>query len=202
MTSAMMQTNDVMHILEATQAVRYGHFRLPSGRHTGVYYQIPLALRYYNNYRTLCVGLSRVLRLAPEVAAVLPHCSIVSPSSGGIPVGFGVREALRADQIFWTERDPLGILKFRQFAEVQKGDRCILVDDLMVTGRTMQELIELVERGGGVVVAIGVIVDARVGGVDFGNVPVHSLVDVETHHYDEQECPECRRGDKVVDVEY
>lgn len=192
---------DMLDILRSTGAMREGHFILPSGAHTTIYYQLASALRYLANWRTLTVGLSRVLRLSREVSSVLPKVSIVGPASGGIPVAFGVREALQAEQVVWVEASE-GELRFRQFGGIHKGDRCVLVDDLLITGRTLRRLIDLIRSAGGEVVAIGLLVDARVQDIDFGGIPVYSLVKVETHHYKEKDCPACKRGEKPTNVEF
>src|SRR5947207_11803683 len=93
---------DIMQILKRTGAFREGHFVYPSGKHTAHYFQMPLAFRYYDSSRVLAVGLSRKFRLDKEIAATLPRVSVISPSSGGIPVAFGVRDALGAEQIYWA----------------------------------------------------------------------------------------------------
>ena len=99
----LIPTQDqVLDLLKETGALRGGHIELPSGMHSSLYFQMPLAMRYHGNARTLNVALSRLLRMVPEVLAALPDCAIVAPAAGGIPVAFGVREALDADQIFWA----------------------------------------------------------------------------------------------------
>ncbi|HYL97853.1 MAG TPA: phosphoribosyltransferase, partial [Blastocatellia bacterium] len=80
-----------------------GHVEFPNGIHSTQYFQMPLAMRYHGNARVLNVALSRLLRMEPEVLSALPDCAVVGPAAGGIPVAFGVREALDADQIFWAE---------------------------------------------------------------------------------------------------
>src|SRR5260370_15957064 len=90
---------------------------------------MPLAMRYHGNARVLNVALSRLLRREPEVLASLPKCAVVAPAAGGIPVAFGVREALDADQIFWAEKDE-GRYHFRQYLDA-KALHFILVDDVL-----------------------------------------------------------------------
>src|ERR687885_2669700 len=95
----------VMQILKETGAYREGHFVYPTGKHAPNYFQMPLAFRYYDTARVLAVALSRKFRLDRDISSQLPKVAIISPSSGGIPVGFGVREALNAEQIYWAERE-------------------------------------------------------------------------------------------------
>src|SRR5215207_10807239 len=104
----------VMQILKRTGAYREGHFVYTSGRHTPHYFQMPLAFRYYDTARVLAVALSRKFRTQKEISSVLPKVAIISPGPGGIPVAFGVREALSAEQIYWAEREAGGKRMFRQ----------------------------------------------------------------------------------------
>src|SRR5258705_761180 len=96
----------VMQILKRTGAFREGHFVYPNGKHSPHYFQMPLAFRYYDTARVLAVALSRKFRLDRDISSRLPKVSVVSPSSGGIPVAFGVREGLGAEQIYCVEHEP------------------------------------------------------------------------------------------------
>src|ERR1700704_5034075 len=96
---------EVVRVLRETGALRDGHFEYPSGVHSNEYLQVPLAMRYYQHARPLGVGLSRLLRANPEIRAIIPELSIVAPATGGLPVAYGVCEALRANQVYWAERD-------------------------------------------------------------------------------------------------
>src|SRR4026209_2216650 len=95
----------VMQILKRTGAFREGHFVYPNGKHSPHYFQMPLAFRYYDTARVLAVALSRKFRVDRDISSQLPKVSIISPSSGGIPVAFGVRDALSAEQIYWAEQE-------------------------------------------------------------------------------------------------
>ena len=85
--------------------------------------------------------------------AALLKCAVVAPAAGGIPVAFGVREALNADQIFWAEKDD-GRYYFRQYLDAQ-GLKCILVDDVVRSGKVITSMIGLIRDAGATVVAIG-----------------------------------------------
>ena len=88
----------VMAALRKTGAFREGHFVYPNGKHTAHYFQMPLAFRLYDTARVLAVALSRKFRVERDIASQLPKVSVISPSSGGIPVAFGVREACHANR--------------------------------------------------------------------------------------------------------
>src|SRR6266404_7792357 len=94
---------EVVAILRESGALRDGHFEYPSGLHSNEYLQVPLALRYYQHARTLSVALSRLLRANSEIHAMISQLSIVAPATGGLPVAYGVCEALRAHQVYWAE---------------------------------------------------------------------------------------------------
>src|ERR1700754_3669802 len=136
------EQDEVMRILSSTGAFREGHFVYPSGQHTPHYFQMPLAFRYYDTARVLAVALSRKLRLQKDISSALPKVSIISPSPGGIPVAFAVREALNAEQIYWAERED-GKRMFRQYVtsgEVRPG---VLGDAIPHAPKPLQETLDI-----------------------------------------------------------
>jgi orotate phosphoribosyltransferase len=142
---------DVMEILKKTGAFREGHFVYPSGRHTPHYFQMPLAFRFYDTARVLAVALSRKFRTQKEVSSALPKVAIISPGPGGIPVAFGVRDALSAEQIYWAEREE-GKRMFRQYVNKGEVNPCVIVDDISRTGDAIEETVEQVRQLGAKVI--------------------------------------------------
>src|ERR671928_963412 len=118
--------DEVVALLRDTGALRDGHFKYPSGLHSNEYLQVPLAMRYYQHQRMLSVGLSRLLRANPEIRAIIPELSIVAPATGGLPVAYGVCEALRAKQVYWAESENGEPLHFRQYLEQHAGEPVVL----------------------------------------------------------------------------
>jgi orotate phosphoribosyltransferase len=188
----------VTELLRETGALREGHFEFPTGLHSGHYFQMPLALRYHGNARVLNVALSRLLRREPEVLAALPNCAIVAPAAGGIPVAFGVREALNADQIFWAEKDE-GRYHFRQYLDAQ-GLKCILVDDVVRSGKVIATMIDLITKAGAEVTAIGSLVHFKDAHLETSGIPYYALLEVDTHFYPPQECSLCKSGKPLEKV--
>lgn len=187
----------VMEMLKKTGAYREGHFVYPSGRHTPHYFQMPLAFRYYDTARVLAVALSRKLRIEKEISSVLPKVSIISPSPGGIPVAFGVREALSAEQIYWAEREEGGQRMFRQYVNAGEVNPCVIVDDIARSGDALMETVKLVRDLGTRVIGCGVIVrfNSAPGRIDDGEdgIPVLSLVEFDAKWYDKDaDCAECK----------
>ena len=188
----------VRELLGETGAFREGHFEFPTGQHSSHYFQMPLAMRYHGNARVLNVALSRLLRREPEVLAALPECAVVAPAAGGIPVAFGVREALNADQIFWAEKEN-GHYYFRQYLDA-RGLKCILVDDVVRSGKVITHMVDLIRNAGAEVVAVGSLVHFKDAHFDTGNIPYYSLLDVDSRFYEPGECPLCKAGKPLEKV--
>ncbi len=198
MANLIPTPESVMEILEKTGAYRKGHFVYPSGKHAGHYFQMPLAFRYYDTARILAVGLSRLFRLERDISSRLPKVSIISPSPGGIPVAFGVREALSASQIYWTELEE-GKRRFRQYIKEGEVFPCILVDDIIRSGKAMQEAAELVKEMGAEIVGCGAIVRFKDGPSHIGDIPIKSLVEFDVDFYETGE--EMQKSGNISAVE-
>ncbi len=183
MVDLIPSSESVMEILEKTGAYRKGHFIYPNGKHASHYFQMPLAFRYYDNARVLSVGLSRLFRMEKSISSRLPHISIISPSPGGIMVAFGVREALSAEQIYWVEIEE-GKRQFRQY--IGEGDvyPAIIVDDILRSGKAMQETFNLVKGLGAEIIGIGTIVKFEDAPNEFEGVPVKSLLTYDVNFYE------------------
>ncbi len=192
-----------MEMLKKTGAFREGHFIYPSGKHTPNYFQMPLAFRYYDTARVLAVALSRLLRVEPDVSSVLPKVAIISPGPGGIPVAFGVREALSAEQIYWAERED-GKRMFRQYINKGEVNPCIIVDDIIRSGDAIRQTVELVRELGARVIGCGTIVRFRdaIDKID-DDIPVKSLVEFDSKFYDNgEDCVECKKDTPAENVRF
>jgi orotate phosphoribosyltransferase len=203
MVQLVPSQDEVMEMLKKTGAFREGHFVYPSGKHTPNYFQMPLAFRYYDTARVLAVALSRLLRVEPEVSSVLPKVAIISPGPGGIPVAFGVREALSAEQIYWAEREE-GKRMFRQYINKGEVNPCIIVDDIIRSGDAIHETVELVRELGARVIGCGTIVRFRdaIDKID-EDIPIKSLVEFDSKFYDEgEDCAECKKDAPAEHVRF
>jgi orotate phosphoribosyltransferase len=195
--------NDVVVLLRQTGGLRDGHFEYPGGQHITEYLQVALTMRDYQAAKVLSVGLSRKVRANTEIRAMIPELSVVAPATGGLPVAYGVCEALRARQVYWAEREhDIEALRFRQYLEVGKGEKVLLVDDILRTGRKLGEVKKLVESLGGEVVGLAVIVyQPNPNRVDFGPLPLYYLAQLDGKYYaNAASCELCKRGlpfDKV-----
>jgi orotate phosphoribosyltransferase len=180
---------EVIQLLKDSGALREGHFEYPNGLFSDQYLQVPLAFRHSEHARTLSVSLSRLVRAHTEIRALVPELSIVTPATGGLPVAFGVCEALRAKQVYWAERENENQpLRFRQFLEVKQGDKVLLVDDILRTGQKLTELRQLVERMGGEVVGLAVIVYQPTPTTpDFSPLPFFYLAKLDAMYFADAE---------------
>ena len=184
----------VMQILTRTGAFREGHFIYPNGKHSPHYFQMPLAFRYYDTARVLAVALSRKFRLEKDISSQLPKVAVISPSSGGIPVAFGVRDALNAEQIYWAEQEH-GERMFRQYVNQGEVNPCIIVDDIIRSGHAIGETVDLVTSLGARIIGCGAIVRFDRAPDEVEGVPVKSLIEFDVKMYEgNQDCPECKKG--------
>jgi orotate phosphoribosyltransferase len=194
---------DVEEILRGSGALRRGHFVFPNGQHSDEYLQVPLALQHYQYARTLCVGLSRLLRADTEIRSAIPKLSIVSPATGGLPVAYGVCEALRAKKAYWAEREAPGKnYRFRPFIQPEPGEQVVLVDDILHSGRNLADLKAELERQGAQVLALAVIVyQPTPQTVPFGSLPLFHLARLDAGYYaDKASCRLCRESVPVTSV--
>jgi len=192
----------LMQILTRTGAFREGHFVYPNGKHSPHYFQMPLAFRYYDTARVLAVALSRKFRLEKDISSQLPKVSVISPSSGGIPVAFGVRDALNAEQIYWAEQEQ-GERQFRQYVNQGEVNPCIIVDDIIRSGHAIEETVDLVKSLGARVIGCGAIVRFDTAPSEIEGVPVKSLIDFDVRMYEsDQDCTDCKSGAKPENVRF
>jgi orotate phosphoribosyltransferase len=192
MVQLIPSQDSVMQILKKTGAFREGHFVYPNGKHSPHYFQMPLAFRYYDTARVLAVALSRKFRLEKDISSQLPKISVISPSSGGIPVAFGVRDALNAEQIYWAEQED-GKRMFRQYVNQGEVNPCIIVDDIIRSGKAIEETVALVKSLGARIIGCGAIVRFDAAPTEIEGVEIKSLVDYDVKMYKESEdCVECK----------
>ena len=193
---------EVVAVLRETGALRDGHFEYPNGLHSNEYLQVPLALRYSRHQRMMSVGLSRLLRAHPEIRAIASEVSVVTPMTGGLPVAYGVCEALRARQVYWAEKEHDEPLHFRQYLTPEKGEPVVLVDDILRTGTKLTELVRLLESYGAKVVGLAVVIyQPTPNTASFGDLPLYYLAKLNAHYYvDGKLCEMCQRGEPLEKV--
>jgi orotate phosphoribosyltransferase len=195
--------DDVIGILRETGALRDGHFLYPNGLHSNEYLQVPLAMSHYQHAKSLSVGLSRLLRANPEIRPIIPQLSIVAPATGGLPVAYGVCEALQANKVYWTEREEgCGAYRFRPFIQPEPGEPVMMVDDVLQTGVKLTELKKTLESYGAVVIGLAVVVHQPTPQtLDFGSLPFYSLARLQARYYaDAATCALCASSQPLTKV--
>lgn len=174
---------EVLEILERERAVQKGHFLLSSGLHSDTYVQCARVLQHPHLAESLADELARGF-------AGLPVDVVVSPALGGIIIGYMVAMAMRRRMVF-AEREN-GRLALRRGQTLQRGERALIVEDVITTGSSVRELMELVESKGSVTAGLGAIIE-RGEDRDFG-VPKKVLLRLEAPVWEPDACPLCREG--------
>jgi len=180
----------LVRLLEESGALCRGHFLLSSGRHSPAYVQCALLLE--DPVRSRRVG----AELAEELRSFHPD-SVLSPALGGIIIGHEVAAALGVPFRFAERKgEELGL---RRGFSLRQGERVVIVEDVVTTGRSTLETAALATSRGARVVAIGAIIDrtgAGPGGHPPFDVPWRALMALELPSYAPSECPECRAGSR------
>jgi orotate phosphoribosyltransferase len=176
--------------LEACGALRRGHFQLSSGLHSPAYVQCALYLERPERARR--AGAAIAARLA---ALGIAADSVLSPALGGVLIGHEVAAALGLPFRF-VERDGTALALRRGFA-LERGERVVVVEDVVTTGKSTLETASLAEAAGAQVVAIASIID-RSGGRHGFRVPYAALLELDLPAWVAAECPLCRDGGTPV----
>jgi orotate phosphoribosyltransferase len=173
---------DLVTRLQETDALLDGHFRLSSGLHSRNYVQCARLLEHPRDATVIGEALAGFLRdLEPQ--------KIVAPALGGVIIGYTVAQALDVPMVF-TERKE-GEMTLRRGFEVQPGERCVVVEDVVTTGKSTMEAVRIVEERGGVVAGIASILN-RSGRKSPFDREYRPLLNVAFETYSEADCPLCR----------
>lgn len=175
---------DVLALLNKTGALRQGHFRLSSGLHSPNYVQCALLLQHPRNARAIGEALaSRVKSMRPG--------RIVAPALGGVVIGYAVAEALDIPMVF-TERVE-GQMTLRRGLRIEQGERIVIVEDVVTTGKSTRETAAVVASHGGLVFGFGSVLN-RSGRANPFDAPYEALLSLNLDAFDAAECPLCRSG--------
>lgn len=179
-----MNRDELLDLFRRCSALLEGHFRLSSGLHSSGYLQCALVLQHPQHAAALGAALAeRVRDLRPT--------TVLSPALGGLIIGHEVARALGVRAIFAERED--GILKLRRGFTVSDAERVLVVEDVVTTGGSTRETIQVATAAGAQVVAAAAIVD-RSGGSAKLDVPLHALLDLSLPTYDPNTCPLCADG--------
>jgi orotate phosphoribosyltransferase len=183
-----MDETSVLSLFRQSGALLDGHFRLTSGLHSPGYLQSALVLQHPAHAETLGRALADRLRtLAPTV--------VLSPALGGLIIGHEVARSLGVRALFAERQD--GKLTLRRGFSLEATDRVVVVEDVVTTGGSTRETIDVARGAGAQVVGAGSIID-RSGGRSTLDVPFQPLVTLRLATYDPAACPLCAAGEPVV----
>ncbi len=183
-----MTSEEVLEIYRKTGALLTGHFLLSSGLHSDRYLQSALVLQQPDIATKLCAALAGNFRsLKIEV--------VIAPALGGVFVSHETARALGVRALF-AERVN-GELTLRRGFAIKPGERVLVVEDVITTGKSTKETIKVVRMAGGIVVAAGSLIDRSGGKADLG-VPYKSLVTLDVPTYTPETCPLCKAGSAPI----
>lgn len=165
-----------------------GHFRLTSGLHSPGYLQCALVLQHPRDAEALGAALGN------RVRSLGAH-TVLSPALGGIVIGQEVGRALGVRAIFAERQD--GVLTLRRGFSLEPGETVLVVEDVVTTGGSTRETMEVARAAGAAVVGACSIVD-RSGGNQQLDVPYHALLPMDVRTYTPDACPLCAQGLPVV----
>lgn len=180
-----MTEQEIMDIFVKTGAIMEGHFLLTSGRHSNRYVEKFNVLQQPKYTEALCQELAKLF--ADEKIE-----TVVGPMTGGILLAHETGKALGTRAIF-TERVD-GKMTFRRGFELHEGERVLIVEDIVTTGGSIREVVDVVKAAGGVPVGIGMLVDRTGGKVSFGEVPYKALLHLNVESFTADECPLCKEN--------
>ncbi len=185
--AAPLGQEDAIALFRAVGALREGHFILSSGLRSALYAQCALAMAKPRVGGRLCAGLAAKLRPAIDALAEADRPTlVVSPAMGGVIVGYETARRLGLDAIF-MER-PEGVFTLRRDFAIPPGAACLMVEDVITTGKSSRECIAAIEAAGGRAVLAACLVDRTNGRVDLG-APLTALVAVDAPTYEEDNLP-------------
>src|SRR3954464_5532975 len=183
-----MTRDELLDLYRQSGALLEGHFRLTSGLHSPGYLQCALVLQHPRHAEALGRAIAdRVRDLQPTV--------VLSPALGGVVIGQEVGRALGVRAIFAERQD--GALTLRRGFMLGEADRVLIIEDVLTTGGSTRETMQVATAAGGRVVGAGAIVDRSRGAAMF-EVPYAALLEVDLPTHEPDKCPLCAQGLPVV----
>ena len=183
-----MKETDVRELLVKTGAILEGHFLLTSGLHSSLYVEKFQVLQYPEYTAKVCAALAE--QFANENVEL-----VIGPVTGGILLAHEVGKNLGTRAIF-TEREN-GKMTLRRGFKIKPGERVLIVEDIVTTGGSVFEVLDVVRQHGGEPVGVGILVDRSGNNVDFG-IPAKALLHLTVPTYRPDSCPLCAQGQEIT----
>jgi orotate phosphoribosyltransferase len=184
----MPTRDELLDLFRKSGALLEGHFRLSSGLHSTGYLQCALVLQHPAHAEVLGRAMAALTR---DLDATV----VLSPALGGVIIGHEVGRALGVRALFAERQD--GMLMLRRGFMLSETDRVLVIEDVLTTGGSTRETMQVATAAGGRVVGAASIVDRSGGRAEFA-VPFHSLLAVDFPTYEPNQCPLCAKGLPVI----
>lgn len=183
----------LLDLFRSTGAYLTGHFRLTSGLHSPAYLQCALVLQHPQHAEDLGHRLAEALVSLAKGERI---AVVAAPAIGGLIIGHEVARALKARFVF-AEREPSGKMALRRGFEVTPGESAVVVEDVVTTGGSTREVIQLLKDRGARILAAGAIIDRSGGRADLGT-PHTALESLHVVTHPPESCPQCAQGIPVA----
>ena len=179
-----MRLEQAIEIFKRTGVMQEGHFRFTSGRHSDNYMQCARLFEFPSDSVVICSDVAEFFR---DKGIDL----VVGPALGGIIMAYEVAKLLNVRNIFAERED--GAMTLRRGFDVTAGSRAIVVEDVVTTGGSVKEVIELLRGHDVDVVGVGAVIDRSNGKVVF-DVPFHAVATMDLKSWEPEDCHLCRQG--------
>ena len=183
-----LSENEILDIFKSSGALLQGHFLLTSGRHSNVYFQCAKVLQYPKYTEQICSNIA-------DHFGTFDIDTVIAPAIGGIIVGQEVARQLNKRSVF-AEREDKALTLRRGFS-LEKGEKVLVCEDVVTTGGSVFEVIDIVKNAGAIVAGVGFIVDRSNGKVNFG-FSQYSTMKMEAVSFPPDQCDLCKQGIQVV----
>jgi len=183
-----MKSGEILKLFEESGALLRGHFKLTSGRHSDVYYEKFALLKNPAVCTKICAEIAGHFK-EKKIQAV------VGPTLGGVIIAYEVARYLGVVAAF-AEQGEKGRIFKRDFS-LEIKEKVLIVDDVLTTGTSVNEVIELVNQYGAEIVGIGVVLDRSGGSVKF-EYPFYAVSTIDAKSWDPVDCPLCKQGKELT----
>ncbi len=179
-------TNEVLNLLEKAEGVLHGHFCLTSGLHSDIYFQCAKLYQYPEITEKLGKKLA-------EALSGIEFDTIVAPAIGAVIIGYETAKQAKKRNLFVERKD--GVMQLRRGYTLKKGEKVVIIEDVITTARTIKETMEAIKEFEPEVVAVGCIVDRTKGKTEYN---IKSLMQIDPVVYEPDNCPLCKEGIPLV----
>ena len=186
---------NVLQLLRESGAMLEGHFLLSSGRHSDRYFQCAKLLQYPEKAAAALAGAAEQIKKDIQSGKLVID-AVVGPAMGGIIAAYEMGRQLGLPA-FFTERDDTGAMTLRRGFEIRPGQRVLITEDVITTGKSYGECAAVLEKGGAVAAALACVVDRRQAGVEIP-WPFYPACRVEAANWEDSDCELCKKGIPAV----